>query len=142
MRVYLILDDNQDNIIPIEWIKNLPMSRSNHTSYYLDTIKPLGDTQSLLNITLKCNNYKYLRDRYNTSWKKGLSVVTINDDDKLIYVNYYRSFINEVTTTVESEMVDVEIRADYHEVHYDDNEELKALFKSWERELKLNQLGI
>jgi hypothetical protein len=136
MRVYLILDDSQDNIIPIEWIENLPMSRSNHT------IKPLGDTQSLLNISLKWNNYKYLRDRYNTSWKKGLSVVTINDDDKLIYVNYYRSFINEVTTTAESEMVDVELRADYHEVHYDDNNELKALFKSWERELKLNQLGI
>ena len=136
MRVYLILDDNQDNIIPIEWIENLPMSRSNHA------IKPLGDTQSLLNMTLKWNNYKYLRDRYNTSWKKGLSVVTINDDDKLIYVNYYRSFINEVTTTAESEMVDVELRADYHEVHYDDNNELKALFKSWERELKLNQLGI
>ncbi len=136
MRVYLILDDSQDNIIPIEWIENLPMSRSNHT------IKPLGDTQSLLNITLKWNNYKYLRDRYNTSWKKGLSVVTINDDDKLIYVNYYRSFINEVTTTAESEMVDVDLRADYHEVHYDDNNELKALFKSWERELKLNQLGI
>ena len=71
MRVYLILDDSQDNIIPIEWIENLPMSRSNHT------IKPLGDTQSLLNITLKWNNYKYLRDRYNTSWKKGLSVVTM-----------------------------------------------------------------
>jgi hypothetical protein len=136
MRVYLILDDNQDNIIPIEWIENLPMSRSNHT------IKPLGDTQSLLNMTLKWNNYKYLRDRYNTSWKKGLSVVTINDDDKLIYVNYYGSFINEITTSSESEMVDVELRADYHEVHYDNDDELKALFKSWERDIKLNQLGI
>ncbi len=136
MKVYLILDDSQDNIIPIEWIENLPMSRSNHT------IKPLGDTQSLLNMTLRWNNYKYLRDRYSTSWKKGLSIVTINDNDKLIYVNYYGSFITEVTTTAESEMVDVEIRADYHEVHYDDNDELKSLFKSWERELKLNQLGI
>ena len=62
--------------------------------------------------------------------------------DKLICVNYYGSFITEVTTTAESDLVDIELRADYHEVNYDDNEELKALFKSWERELKLNQLGI
>ena len=134
MKSYLILDDDQDNIIPIMSVDNLPMTKS-------VAIKPLGDTQSLLNLTLKWNDYRYLRDSYNTSWKRALSIASLSND-KLICVNYYGSFITEVTTTAESDLVDIELRADYHEVHYDDNEELKALFKSWERELKLNQLGI
>ena len=68
IRPYLILDDSQDNIIPIECLDTVI------TSKMATTIKPLGDTQSLLNMTLKWNNYRYLRDSYNTSWKKGLSI--------------------------------------------------------------------
>jgi hypothetical protein len=136
MRPYLILDDNQDNIIPIECLDTVI------TSKMATTIKPLGDTQSLLNMTLKWNNYRYLRDSYNTSWKKSLSIVLINDDDTLTSVNYYGTFVTEVTTTAESDLVDIELRADYHEVNYDDSGEIRSLFKAWERELKLNQLGI
>lgn len=136
MRPYLILDDSQDNIIPIECLDTVI------TSKMVATIRPLGDTQSLLNMTLKWNNYQYLKDKYNTSWKKSLSIVLIGDDDKLTSVNYYRTFISEVTTTDESDLVDIELRADYHEVNYDDTGEIRSLFKAWERELKLNQLGI
>ena len=44
--------------------------------------------------------------------------------------------------SADSEIVDLELNSDYHEIHYDNNDELKSLFKSREREVRLNQLGI
>jgi len=93
IKPYLILDDNKDVIIPLDWVENTFSSKT------AQIIKPLGDTRSILNISMKWNYYQYLR-------------------------------------------VDLELQSDYHEINYDDNDELKSLFKSWEREVKLNQLGI
>lgn len=135
MKSYLILDDNKDVIIPIEWVEN---------TFNLKTaqiIKPLGDTRSILNISIKWIYYQYLRDEFNKSWKRSLALAILNND-KLTIVRYYGSFVTELTTTEDSEIVDLEMQSDYHEVNYDDNDELKSLFKSWEREVKLNQLGI
>ena len=135
MKSYLILDNNKDIIIPLEWIENT------FNSKMAKIIKPLGDTRSILNISMKWKHYKYLRDEFSKSWKRSLAV-SIIDNDELILVNYYGSFISELTTTDNSEIVDLEIHSDYHEIHYENNGELKTLFKSWEREVRLNQLGI
>jgi hypothetical protein len=135
MKAYLILDDNKDVIIPLESIENT------FSSKMAQIIKPLGDTRSILNISMEWNYYKYLRDEFSKSWKRSLAVAII-DNDKLTLVNYYGSFVSELTTTADSEIVDLELHSDYHEIHYDSNDELKSLFKSWEREVRLNQLGI
>jgi len=135
MKAYIILDDNKDFIIPLEWIENT------FSSKMAQTIKPLGDTRSILNVSMEWNYYKYLRDEFSKSWKRSLAVAII-DNDKLTLVNYYGSFISELTTTDYSEIVNLELNSDYHEIHYDNNDELKSLFKSWEREVRLNQLGI
>jgi hypothetical protein len=90
---------------------------------------------------MEWNYYKYLRDELSKSWKRSLAVAII-DNDKLTLVNYYGSFVSELTTTDNWEIVDLELHSDYHEIHYDNNDELKSLFKSWEREVRLNQLGI
>ncbi len=135
MKSYLILDDNKDVIIPIEWVENTFSSKT------AQIIKPLGDTRSILNISIKWNYYQYLRDEFNKSWKRSLALAIL-DNDKLTIVRYYGSFVTELTTTEYSEIVDLELQSDYHEINYDDNDELKSLFKSWEREVKLNQLGI
>ena len=135
MKAYLILDDNKDFIIPLEWIENTFSSKT------AQIIKPLGDTRSILNVSMEWNYYKYLRDEFSKSWKRSLAVAII-DNDKLTLVNYYGSFLSELTTTEDSEIVDLELNSDYHEIHYDNNDELKSLFKSWEREVRLNQLGI
>jgi hypothetical protein len=135
MKAYLILDDNKDFIIPLESIENTFSSKT------AQIIKPLGDTRSILNVSMEWNYYKYLKDEFSKSWKRSLAVAII-DNDKLTLVNYYGSFISELTTTADSEIVDLELNSDYHEIHYDNNDELKSLFKSWEREVRLNQLGI
>jgi hypothetical protein len=135
MKPYLILDDNKDIIIPLEFVENT------FTSKTAQIIKPLGDTRSMLNISMKWNHYKYLRDEFNKSWKRSLALVII-DNDRVVVVRYYGSFVVELTTTEDSDIVDLELQSDYHEINYDDNDELKSLFKSWEREVKLNQLGI
>jgi len=135
IKPYLILDDNKDVIIPIEWVENTFSSKT------AQIIKPLGDTRSILNISIKWNYYQYLRDEFNKSWKRSLALAIL-DNDKLTIVRYYGSFVTELTTTEYSEIVDLELQSDYHEINYDDNDELKSLFKSWEREVKLNQLGI
>lgn len=142
IKPYLILDDNRDVIIPLEWVENTFSSKTTKI------IKPLGDTRSILNITMKLNYYKHLRDEFNTysspigeSWKRSLALVII-DNDKVIVVRYYGTFVVELTTTEDSDIVDLELQSDYHEINYDDNDDLKSLLKSWEREVKLNQLGI
>ena len=135
MKAYIILDDNKNIIIPLESVE------TNFSSKMAQIIKPLGDTRSILNISMEWNYYKYLRDEFSKSWKRSLAVAII-DNDKLTLVNYYGSFVSELTTTADSEIVDLELNSDYHEINYDNNDELKYLFKSWEREVRLNQLGI
>lgn len=135
MKSYLILDDSKDVIIPLDLIEN---------TFSLKTaqiIKPLGDTRSILKVSMKLDYYQYLRDEYNKSWKRSLALAIL-DSDKLTIVRYYGSFITDLTTTEHSEMISLTIQSDYHEINYDDNDELKSLFKSLEREVKLNQLGI
>ena len=135
IKPYLILDDNKDFIIPLDWVENTFSSKT------AQIIKPLGDTRSILKMSMKWTYYQYLRDEFNKSWKRSLALVII-DQDKVIVVRYYGSFVTELATTEDSEMVDLELQSDYHEINYDDNDELKSLVKSWEREVKLNQLGI
>jgi hypothetical protein len=135
MKAYIILDDNKNIIIPLESVE------TNFSSKMAQIIKPLGDTRSILNISMEWNYYKYLRDEFSKSWKRSLAVAII-DNDKLTLVNYYGSFVSELTTTADSEIVDLELNSDYHEINCDNNDELKYLFKSWEREVRLNQLGI
>jgi len=143
MKVYLILNnENENNIIPVESVENIPFTKT--------SIKPLGDTQSLLSITFKLKHYLSFIEQYGevdfqnflAISKKNLSLVVIMEDEKLIFINYYGSFLSEITTSIESEFVDVEIRADYHEVNNDDDKNLLSLFKAFEREQKLNELGI
>jgi hypothetical protein len=147
MKVYLILNNDNNNIIQVDSVEYIPKSNVN--------IRPLGDTQSLLSLTFNLKNYLEFREQYDGNkeisfenlvpsgiWKKDLSVVVIMEDDKLIFINYYGSFLSEITTSIESEFVDVEIRADYHEVNSDYDKNLLSLFKAFEREQKLNELGI
>jgi hypothetical protein len=135
MKSYLILDDSKDVIIPLDWIENTFSIKT------AQIIKPLGDTRSILKVSMKLDHYQYLRDEYNKSWKRSLALAIL-DNDKLTIVRYYGSFITDLTTTEHSEMVNLTLQSDYHEINYDDNDELKSLFKSLEREVKLNQLGI
>lgn len=135
MKSYLILDDSKDVIIPLDLVE---------TTFSLETaqiIKPLGDTKSILKVSMKLDYYQYLKDEYNKSWKRSLALVIL-DSDKLTIVRYYGSFITDLTTLEYSQMVNLTLQSDYHEINYDDNDELKSLFKSLEREVKLNQLGI
>ena len=52
IKPYLILDDNKDVIIPIEWVENTFSSKT------AQIIKPLGDTRSILKVSMKLDYYQ------------------------------------------------------------------------------------
>lgn len=143
MKSYLIIDNNEDQIISVNHVDNPIRSKM------ANSVRPLGNTYSELNIILHIDEYVKIRDFFGINnveffGKKihELSLVNILENDQISLVKYYGSVIREIAMSHNFDSVDVEINSDYHEVYYDDLDDLKSLFKSWERERKINQLGI
>jgi len=134
MKSYLII--NEDQIISVNHVDNPIRSKM------ANSFRPLGNTYSELNIILNVDEYVKIRDFFGTDRKKEFSLVNIYDDDQISLVKYYGSYIKEIAIPHNFESIDVEINSDYHEVFYENLDDLKYLFKSWERERKINQLGI
>jgi hypothetical protein len=134
MKSYLIIDYTEDNIIPLYSWGNI---LNNKISL---KFKPLGDTLSFLNISLNFEKLSEFKNKFNTSWNKSLCIVNTNGND-FICVQYYNSKIIEERINLNLGIADIEIHSDYHEVRPED-EKFKMIFKSWELQYKLNQLGI
>jgi len=135
MKSYLII--NEDQIISVNHVENPIRSKI--------FVRPLGNTYSKLDIILNVDEYVKVRDFFGIDRdmiKKEFSLVNIFDNDQISLVKYYGSYIKEIAVPQQSQSYDVEISSDYHEVFYEDLDDLKSLFKSWERERKINQLGI
>jgi hypothetical protein len=72
---------------------------------------------------------------------KSIAIAVINGDN-ITTIQYYGSKLTSTQILEEDcDVISVELLSDYHEINHE-NDELKSLFLSWERETKLNQLGI
>jgi len=140
---YLIINNNDG--FPIE-DKNLiiyvnQLNTEIYKKYF--NIKPLGDTCSELEIVLE--NKEYIKIQHLLQFsplstqKKQLSLV-IYENNEITLIKYYGSYIRSIN--INDDFVNLNILSDFHELHNDGLDDLKLLFKSFERDKILNQLGI